>query len=244
MSRPGFLVIEHEDECPPEWFGLWWEQAGIALRRIRAHDGEPIPGSIADAAALIVLGGEAGANDDGDYPWLPATRRLIGDTVAAGQPFLGICLGHQLACVALGGEVAPNPHGHATGLTPVTLTAAGAGDPLLASFAGTRAVQWNNDVAVRLPPTGTVLATAPDGTPQAVRFADRAWGVQFHPEVSPEQFDRWTIDKPSAMQARTDGIDVYAASRAVHAARAELQRTWQPLARRFAELALAGTSWE
>ena len=34
--------------------------------------------------ALVVLGGEAGANDDADYPWLPATRALIASAVEAG----------------------------------------------------------------------------------------------------------------------------------------------------------------
>ncbi|MBD4653311.1 type 1 glutamine amidotransferase, partial [Xanthomonas citri pv. citri] len=28
---------------------------------------------------------------------------------------------------------------------------------------------------------------------EAVRFAERAWGVQFHPECTPEIFDAWTI---------------------------------------------------
>lgn len=236
MNRPSFLVIEHEHECPPEWFGQWWEEAGVTLRRVRAHTGRPIPADPVGVAALVVLGGEAGANDDADYPWLPATRDLIGAAIGAGVPFLGICLGHQLACVALGGRVGPNPAGHATGLTPVTLTAAGGDDILLGGFDATTAVQWNNDVALTLPPGATVLATAPDGTPQAVRFAPRAWGVQFHPEVSPEQFDRWTVAKPSASQPRADGIDAHAASRAVHAAREQLAATWRPLALRFAGL--------
>lgn len=244
MSRPVFLVIEHEDECPPEWFGQWWGEAGVALHRVRAHAGDGaadplpggIPGSACGAAALVVLGGEAGVTDDDDYPWLPATRRLIAQSIAGGIPFLGICLGHQLACVALGGQVGPNPGGHATGLTRVSLTDAGRADPLLGGFDGMRAVQWNNDVALRLPPGARLLATTPDGMPQAARFGERAWGVQFHPEVSPEQFDSWTIAKPSA--AQWPGIDSSAASRAVHCARAELQRTWRPLALRFAQLAI------
>ena len=32
------------------------------------------------------------------------------------------------------------------------------------------------------PPGAVVLATLPDGRPQAVRYGPAAWGVQFHPE--------------------------------------------------------------
>lgn len=235
-----FLTIEHEDQCPPSWLGEWWEERGVTLRRVRAHvhpDGvaaEMIPADVGDADALVVLGGEAGANDDADYPWLPATRELIARSVEGGIPFLGVCLGHQLATVALGGEVRRNPAGMATGLTPVALTPAGATDPLLGGCDGLRVVQWNSDIATRLPERAVQLATAPDGTPQAVRFAPWAYGVQFHPEATPEQVDSWWVDKPSAAEARERAA---AASAAIHAARDELRTAWRPFAARFVDLA-------
>lgn len=241
MSGLTFLVIEHEDECPPAWLGMWWQEQGVTLRRVRAHAHTPqtpadaIPGDIGDADALIVMGGEAGANDDADYPWLPATRRLITRTVTAGRPYLGVCLGHQLAAVALGGEVHRNPTGMATGLTPIALTAAGATDPLLGPSVGSVAVQWNSDIVTRVPERAVVLATAPDGSAQALRFAPWAYGVQFHPEVTPEQFDSWWVDKPSAadpvIRARAED-----ASAAIHAARQDLQLVWRPFADRFVDL--------
>ena len=241
MSALTFLVIEHEDECPPAWLGEWWQEQGVTLRRIRAHahtpgaEADAIPADVGDTDALVVLGGEAGANDDADYPWLPATRALIASAVEAGVPYLGVCLGHQLAAVALGGEVRRNPLGMATGLTPVTLTEAGERDPLLGPCAGSVAVQWNSDVATRLPGRTTVLATAPDGTPQAVRFAPWAYGVQFHPEVTPEQFDSWWVNKPSAADP-VRKAEAEAASSAIHAAREELRAQWRPFASRFVDL--------
>ena len=241
MKPLTFLVIEHEDECPPAWLGEWWEERGAALRRIQAHAHDParsgaaIPADVGDADALVVLGGEAGANDDADYPWLPATRDLIARTVDAGVPYLGVCLGHQLASVALGGEVRRNPNGMATGLTPVALTAAGEQDPLLAECAGSVAVQWNSDIATRLPERAVALATAPDGSPQAVRFTPWAYGVQFHPEVTPEQFDSWWVGKPSASDPAVRARAA-AASDAIHAARDDLRATWRPFAARFLDL--------
>ncbi len=106
-----------------------------------------------------------GACDDAVAPWLAPTRALIADAVARGVPTLGVCLGHQLAAVALGGAVERNPSGRTVGLVPVRLTDAGASDPLLAGLGGLPAVHYNDDVVLEAP-AGTVLATLPDGRPR------------------------------------------------------------------------------
>jgi GMP synthase (glutamine-hydrolysing) len=233
VTSARLLVIQHEDECPPAWFGDWLVDAGLELDVVEAHRGHPVPVKLGARDALMVLGGEMGANDDAAHDWLKPTKALIATVVDADQPFLGICLGHQLATVALGGEVIRNPGGPAEGLTPVTLTPAGHNDPLLAASDGLRSVQWNGDIAARLPEGAVSLATAPDGTVQAARFAGRAWGVQFHPEASPAVFRSWTVDKPADRPPRDR---VVAAAAAIDAAEPELRAAWEPLARRFAEL--------
>jgi GMP synthase (glutamine-hydrolysing) len=260
------LVIQHEDECPPAWFGEWLTAAGLPYVVLPAHrlhheapptrqlhrelretrgasrrvdPGYPaIPGELGgDYSGLLVLGGEMGAYDDDAHPWLTATKGLIASTVQQGKPFLGICLGHQLAAVALGGEVVPNPHGHAKGLTPIGHTAAGSDDVLMQVVEpGAPSVMWNYDIVSRLPDGAVALAYSPDGTVQAARFATLAWGVQFHPEASPDVFDGWTVSKPSAVAPH--GIDVPAAARHIRAAEPELRRHWETLARRFAAVVL------
>lgn len=235
--KPRLLIIQHEDSCPPGWFGDWLTGAGLDLDILEAHHGRAVPAALSDHQGLLVLGGEMGAYDDETARWLAPTRALIATVVAGGDPFLGICLGHQLAAVALGGRVERNPHGHAQGLTPYSPTAEADTDPLVAPLrTGSPAVQWNNDVVTRLPDGATELATAPDGTVQAARFGPLAWGVQFHPEVSPAIFRGWTTDKPSAREARADGLDVFAAAQLVEERANDLRRAWEPLARRFARV--------
>ncbi|MGI8992758.1 MAG: type 1 glutamine amidotransferase [Nocardioidaceae bacterium] len=228
------LVVMHEDDCPPGWFGDWFLDAGVRYDAWPAHR-TPLPDHLSGYDGLVVLGGEMGAYDDADHPWLTDTKRLIAAAVTDTTPFLGICLGHQLAAVALGGEVRRNTHGHARGLTPFRPNAAGRVDPLLGAVDdGAPALQWNRDVVTRLPTAATELATSPDGTVQAARFGQCAWGVQFHPETSPEIFYSWTLG--DGVVGQPAEVDVPAAYAAVLDGEAELRRSWQSLAFRFAEL--------
>jgi GMP synthase (glutamine-hydrolysing) len=232
-------VIQHEDEAPAAWFGEWLEAAGVELTVVRGHRRETVPESLSGYDGLLVLGGAMGAYDDDWCSWLKPTKQLIATTVRTEQKaFLGICLGHQLAAVALDGAVAPNPAGRALGLTPVQRNEAGWTDPLLAGLdSGARAVQWNDDIVTTLPAGSTMLAVAPDGSVQAARFGSRAWGVQFHPEVSPEVFASWGVagDKPD--QPAPDLGAIARAAREVAQAEAELRAAWRPLAERFAAIA-------
>jgi GMP synthase (glutamine-hydrolysing) len=189
------LVLQHEDEAPAGWLGERWLERGLTLDVWRTDltplsGGQPAP-RLDAADALVVLGGAMGANDDEQHDWLPLTKDLVVRAVAADLPFLGICLGHQIAAVALGGRVAPNPAGRTYGTRPLGLTPAGRHDRLLASLHGAGVTHYNSDVVTRLPEGAVELATTADGFVQAARFGPRAWGVQFHPEVTPEDFASW-----------------------------------------------------
>lgn len=231
MTR--LLVVQHEDPCPPAWFGDWLQEDGVDLDVVAAHRGEALPPELRDHDGLLVLGGEMSAGDDDRCPWLPATKDLVRGCVERGQPVLGICLGHQLITVALGGSVARNPGGTTRGVVLVHLTDAGRRDPLLAGGDGLPSVHWNGDVATALPGEATVLATAPDGTVQAARFADRAWGVQFHPEASAAVVAGWAVPRGPGSPVPAH---VQAAAEVVAEAEDALQGAWRPLARRFAQL--------
>ncbi|HET6968084.1 MAG TPA: type 1 glutamine amidotransferase [Ornithinibacter sp.] len=233
MAR--LLVVQHEPDAPVAWLGEWWTSLGLDLDVVRGDLGEPVAEQLGGHDGLVVLGGAMGACDDSTAPWLAPTRALIADAVRREVPTLGVCLGHQLAAVALGGRVGPNPSGRTVGLVPVQLTDAGARDPLLSGLGGLVAVHYNDDVVHEAPPASSLLATLPDGRPQALRFGTAAWGVQFHPETSPEVFGAWLRwDSPDGL---TDAqADLLAE---VTAARDALRVAWQPLAERFAALVVA-----
>ncbi len=237
MAR--LLVVQHEPDAPVAWLGEWWAELGLELDVVRGDLGHPVVERWDDVAGsadgLVVLGGAMGACDDAVAPWLAPTRALIAEAVDRGVPTLGVCLGHQLAAVALGGTVGRNPSGRTIGPVPVRLTRAAASDPLLSGVDGLPAIHYNDDVVLEVPSGATVLATLPDGRPQALRFGPSAWGVQFHPETSPEVFGSWLRwDSPDGLTPEQETLLAE-----VTAAREALRRAWQPFAERFAALVQA-----
>ncbi|MFI6907366.1 type 1 glutamine amidotransferase [Nonomuraea sp. NPDC050394] len=213
-------VIEHEADAPLGYFAAW---LGLPCDIVRPYLGDPIPVSAADG--LIVLGGEMAAWEDEAHPWLPATRDLIRRSVAGQTPVLGICLGAQLMTLACGGTVERGAAGLEIGACRVTLLPVA--DPLLSGsgLAGTvPAAQFHRDAMTTLPEGATLLMTGERYPHQAYRLGAKAWAVQFHPEVTPEIFDRWIAASGQDQNLATE----------VKAADAALVATWRPVAEAFA----------
>ena len=228
-------MVEHEAQCPPGWMGEWLVDAGARLDVRRPYLGDDLPTELSAHSGLLVLGGEMGAYDDDAHGWLTPLKTLLRRTVDDGVPVLGVCLGHQLLAVALGGAVARAPHGQQIGVLEAGWTPEAYDDPLLADVVArgdAPAVQWNNDVVTRLPEGAVVLARTPEGVLQAVRFAPRAWGVQWHPEAGDEIIRPWAEhDRDDAVERGVD-VDRYVAD--VAAATDRLRAAWRLLAASFA----------
>lgn len=233
--NPRVLVIEHADVCPPALLGNWLVEQGLELDVCRPWAGQPLP-DLAGYAGVVVLGGPMGADDDETHAWLGPTKRLIRTAVAADVPLLGVCLGHQLIASALGGRVAPNASGQQLGLLDVGWTSDAGDDALVGPLATPRrGVHFNNDVVVELPEGAVVLARAPEGQLQVVRFGPRAWGVQLHPEVDSDVVASWAISERGSHAGPV--VDQAEVLRLIGEARHELDQAWRPLAASFARLA-------
>ena len=76
-------------------------------------------------------------DDDARTPGWDPHEELVRDAAAQATPTLGICLGHQLVAVALGGRGGPNPRGQQLGLLPLGWTDAAGQDDLTRGLVGT-----------------------------------------------------------------------------------------------------------
>lgn len=182
------LVLQHIACEPPGVFEDVLLERGAELQRVELDEGDSLP-AWRGFDAILAMGGPMSATDDENLPWLNAEKRLIAQAVQAGTPFWGVCLGVQLLAASLGARVYPGPVPE-VGLLPVTLTDEARVDPV---FAGAPAelltLQWHGDT-FDLPRGAVRLASSPAYENQAFRV-ERAYGVQFHLEVSSAMAREW-----------------------------------------------------
>ncbi len=162
-----------------------WMAAGMGLSRhdlkeVGACDGETLP-EVGEVRAVVVTGSHAMVTELRD--WSEHLAGWLARAVARGVLVLGICYGHQLLAHALGGTVGFHPAGGEFGTVAVRLLPGAGDDPLLGGLPGVFPAQvFHRQSVLRLPPGARPLAASSREPHQAVRFAPRAWGVQFHPE--------------------------------------------------------------
>jgi GMP synthase-like glutamine amidotransferase len=242
VSDPKVLVVQHTESEGPGRLGEWLRERGVVLDVARPYLGEPFPPSLDPFAGLLVLGGPQAAymDQDGlpDAPWLQSTKELLRQGVRTGLPTLAICLGAQLLAEACGGRVRPGVEGPEIGARLVAKRDIAVRDPLFGPVPFTPDVlQWHDDEIAELPPGAVLLASSPMYANQAFRVGERAWGLQFHIETTPEQVTQWASDSRERLTAA--GFDVDHALRSAVAIHPDLEEVWRPFAHRFADLVVA-----
>ena len=157
----------------------------------------------ASLSGLIISG--SGANVPTREPWILAVERYLARAVPGGLPIFGICFGHQLLGQALGGLVTRNPRGREVGTVALEVLA----EDSVLRF-GTKATLVNMahvDTVLTLPPGAQVLARTSLDDHAAVRFAENAWGVQFHPEMDAEIIGHYLAVRAAEPGSDPQGAD-------------------------------------
>jgi GMP synthase (glutamine-hydrolysing) len=180
-------VVRNQASCPLGVIASVFDARGAAWRYVDAWRGSSLP-DIAEVSGVVVLGGAMNADEVDAFPWLADVRGLLGSAVAAEVPVLGVCLGAQLLARACDAEVTRAPM-REIGFRKVAVVT---NDPVLGAFAPSALVfQWHEDTCA-LPAGADLLATNDDTRVQAYRVGSRAYGVQFHFEVTTEQITAWS----------------------------------------------------
>lgn len=208
--------LQHVPFEGPAGFAPLLREAGYEVDcRVVPEDGlPPDPGHF-----LLAMGGPMSVNDPD--PWIAEEIDFIRRVVAAGVPFLGICLGSQLLARAAGGRVQPGPS-FELGVMEVQRTPSGAQDPVFAGWGDRFPVfEWHGE-GIEAPPSCDVLASSPDYPVQAFRAAPRAYGLLFHVEITEESVAALCRHCPGDL--RRAGADAPAVRRAAQARLPELRR--------------------
>ena len=202
MAR--ILVITHPDGGTSGVFAQAAADGGHDLEEWCAADGGAPAADLAVYDGLVVLGGGQNVAERDRLPYLADELELIAGWHAGGRPLLGVCLGAQLLAQATGGAVerVARPE---IGWFDVERLPAGDEDPLLGfGDRRIRSYQWHS-YAVRVP-GGAIELARNDTCVQAFRLG-RSWGVQFHPEVTPEIVGGWIDDWRADPDAVAQGFD-------------------------------------
>ena len=189
MAAPVLAVLHNLEHDFLGHAGPPLRAAGVELDERRLWHGDALP-ALDDVDAVLSFGGDQSVRGiDGD-PVLGAEAALLRDAVGRGLPVLGVCLGAQLLAHALGGSVSRLPQRYIE-WAPIEALPPAEGDPVLGALpADAFALHWNED-GFEPPPGAVELLRRPAGTCEGFRHGDRAWGVQFHPEVDADALDGW-----------------------------------------------------
>ena len=155
---------------------------------------------------VVILGGPIGAYDVQDYPFLVDELRLLESRLKADIPTLGICLGAQLMARALGAKVYPGPYKE-IGWSALDLSNEGMHSSLAHLAAEhTSVLHWHGDT-FDLPIGSTHLASSSKYQNQAFSWGKSGLGLQFHPEVTAGNLERWFIGHACEIGA-TSGVSI------------------------------------
>ena len=192
------LIYQHDPTDAPGLIGESLVRRGVAVDVCRLDQGEAVRDP-SGYAAVISMGGDMNVYQEEQYPWLAAETDALRRAALMGQAALGVCLGGQLLAKALGAIVrlggAPE-----IGVADITLNDAGRADPLFAGLQAMASVVWHDDT-FDIPSGAVALASSAGCANQAFRYGPRAYGLQYHPEVTPALLEEWMDAAPYLGQA-------------------------------------------
>lgn len=164
----------------------------------RSESDFPDPATL---SGLVITGSASSVTDH--EPWVLSGFEFLLRVVSSGVPVLGVCFGHQMLAEALGGRVEKNPRGREIGTVDFTLLGE---DPVVFDAPGRYRVNMSHmDSVVRLPAGAQVLGYTSLDPHAALRFGEKVWGVQFHPEFDREIVGHYAHTRADIL--RQEGLD-------------------------------------
>ena len=177
------VAIQHVPTEPMGYIEDILKEKGIEYEYVKVYETNEV--KVSDATHIVIMGGPMGVYEEKEYPFLVQEKELIKQAIKSGIPILGICLGAQLIASALGKNV--YPYKRELGWFEVKKHE----DDEVVSDLPDRLIvfQWHNDT-FDLPDGAKLLYIGDEVRNQAFRF-EKAIGLQFHLEMTPELVKTW-----------------------------------------------------
>lgn len=184
--RVGLLLCDHLDpevaEVDGDYTELYpavFEPAGVSLHVFDATVGD-LPASTADFDGWITSGSRRSAYEE--EGWILEVRDVIATLAEEERPQAGICFGHQLTALALGGEVRRSDAGWGVGVKTFEVVSRPPWmDPDAESFS---LLMSHQDQVTRLPSDAELVATSDYCPVGSYRIGEHVFCVQGHPEFT------------------------------------------------------------
>ena len=171
----------------PGHFATFLEANRVPWELVKLDEGDRVPEASDRYAGLGFMGGPMSANDE--LPWTQPVLALMRDAVKREVPVIGHCLGGQLLCRALGGEVTRNPVKE-IGWNRIQVENTPLAREWLGDLADFTTFQWHGET-FSLPRGAERILTGPHCANQAYVLDGRHLGMQCHVEMTPEMIDSW-----------------------------------------------------
>lgn len=205
MSSTRILSLVYQRDAGPGVFAeAAAERGGRMDTWFVAEQAEP-PADPAGYDAVMIFGGAMHVDQEDGHPWLRTQKELVAELIDAGKPLLGACLGAQILVKAAGGEVRRMPEPE-IGWFDAELPPDAAADPVIGPLAP-RFTGFNWHSYECLPPDDAVVLARSEACIQAFRLGERAYGIQFHAEVSAADANKWIDEWDDDEDAVRVGLD-------------------------------------
>lgn len=192
------VCIQHVDFETPGVIEGWAQKNGHAFQVVKGYKGDPFP-QAENFDFVISMGGPQSPLDARDITYLQQEVHFLKEAVEQNKYVLGFCLGAQLIGESLGAKTKKSPEKE-IGVFPIELTEAGHRDPLFRDFPSSfPVIHWHNDMPGAT--ENSLLLAKSKGCPiQAYRYAPRAYGLQFHMEITKEGIENLISNVPDDLK--------------------------------------------
>ena len=190
------LIITHSARSQPNYVTTFFTERHIPFEILPIFDDQSklIDIHTTDYLVIVSLGGPQGTYEEDLYPYLKWEKSFLAAQLALNTPILGVCLGAQLVADAIGGRGYLGKHGYEIGYVQYELTSHGKDDPVISKvfqeYENKPSLVMHHKDSFDLPSHASVLAYTSNNYIAAFRIGS-ALAVQFHPEASFSDFNRW-----------------------------------------------------